>query len=255
VTRRRPTAAALAAAIGVVGACGGAGTGGRAALDVFAAASLTEALTALAPSFEAVHPGVEVRFTFGSSSALARQVADGAPADVLATADEATMAPLIADGRVHDPAIVARNRLTIAVVPGNPLGVAGLADLARPGLTVVLCAPEAPCGRLARAALGAAGITVRPASSEENVKAVLSRVTLGEADAGVVYVTDLRAVGGRAEAVAIDAAVAADPALQAVYPMAEVAGADQATAARAFVAFSRSAAGQRSFGAAGFLPP
>lgn len=251
---RRPQVA-LALALVVAGGCGGGGTGGRAVLDVFAAASLTEALTALSPAFEAGSPGVDVRFTFGSSSALARQIEDGAPADVFASADEATMARVVATGRATDPKVVARNRLAIAVAPGNPLGVGRLADLARPDLTVVLCAPDVPCGRLARAALGAAGVAVRPASLEENVKAVLARVTLGEADAGMVYVTDVRAAGGRAEAVAVDAAVVADPALEAVYPMAVVAGADPALAARAFVAFTRSAAGQRFLAAAGFRRP
>jgi len=166
-------------------------------LTVLAAASLTEAFTELGRTFEAGRPGASVAFTFAASSTLARQVVEGSPGDVLATADEATMARVVDAGRAATaPVVFARNRLALAVAAGNPERVTGLADLTRPGLTVVLCAPEVPCGRAAAQALDRAGVAgVRPASLEENVKAVVSRVALGEADAGIVFATDVRAAG------------------------------------------------------------
>ncbi len=165
-------------------------------LRVLAAASLTEAFGELARTFEARHSDVALTFSFAASSALARQVVEGAPGDVLATADQATMAHVVAAGRAATgPTLFARNRLAVAVAPGNPRRIDGLADLARPGLTVVLCAPEVPCGQAAAQVLGAAAVEVRAASLEEHVKAVVSRVALGEADAGLAYATDVRAPG------------------------------------------------------------
>lgn len=223
-----------------------------AVVDVFAAASLTDALSEVATAFEAAEPGVSVDLTFGGSATLARQIALGAPADVFVPADEATMADVVGSGHAAGPAVVARNRLAIVVAAGNPEGVERLADLARPGLAVVLCAPEVPCGRLAAAALERAGVVVPAVSQEQDVKAVLSRVALGEADAGIVYTTDLRSAGDRVGGVAVDAALAADPALEAVYPMAVTTGADPRPAAQAFVDFTRSPAGQRILADAGF---
>jgi len=233
--------------------CGGGG--GPRVLEVFAAASLTEVLTALAPGFEAAHPGTEVRFSFAGSSALARQVEDGASADVVATADEVTMAGLVEGGYVEAPRVVARNRLAVVVAAGNPEGVDGLADLARPGLTVVVCAGEVPCGRLAAAALRRAGVVVRPASVEEDVKAVVARVTLGEADAGLAYASDVVAAGDRVAAVPLGPGLADDPTLQAVYPMAATVDGRSRRLARAFVEYLGSPAGRRALVAAGLLAP
>ena len=150
-------------------------------VDVFAAASLREAFTAVAAAFERGHPGVDVRLSFAGSQVLAAQVRQGAPADVLATADVASIRGVVA----HQ--VLAHNRLAV-VGPG----MRTLADLARPGVRVVLAAPEVPAGRAARAALQAAGVTVRPVSLEDSVAGVVTKVRLGEADAGIAYATDLR---------------------------------------------------------------
>lgn len=251
----------MAAAAAVPGACGRTGGGSGDVLEVFAASSLTEALTELAPVFEATQPGTEVRLTFGGSSALALQIEQGAPADVFVAADEPTMAALVESGTAGQPHVVARNRLAIVVAAGNPQRIGRLADLARSGLGVVLCAPGVPCGRLAAAALDKAGVVVRPVSLEANVKAVVARITLGQADAGLVYATDVRAAGPRAEGVPLDASLVGDRSLEAAYPMAVIVGhgggtgGERRAVARAFVAFTRSAPGQRFLAAAGFLPP
>ncbi len=221
-------------------------------MRVFAASSLTDGFGAMAEAFEAAHPGLRVTFSFAASSALAQQVAAGAPADVVATADEVTMRTLTDNGEAIDPRTVARNRLTILVGRGNPRRITGLADLARPNTVVVLCAPEVPCGRLTRAALHAAGVNVEPESHEENVRAVAAKVVLGEADAGIVYATDARAVGDDAEPVEVD--IAARPELEAVYAIAVTRKAENPAGARAWVDFVLSAEGQAVLGRMGFLP-
>jgi len=248
--RARPAAAALVAL--ALAGCGGGGGGSR-RLTVLAASSLTEVFSELGRQFERAHPGVEVAFGFASSSSLAEQVVQGAPADVFAAADEASMARAVAAGRARDPRVVARNRLAIVVAPGNPAGLSSLADLARPGLVVVLCAPEAPCGRLAAAALDRAGVALEPASREPNVKAVVAKVVLGEADAGIAYETDVRAAGARVQGVAV--AGVDDPSLEAVYATAVVAGTADAPLARSWVDFVASPAGQAALARAGFRTP
>jgi molybdate transport system substrate-binding protein len=254
MTRRAALVVLAAVAVVVVAGCGDGGSTAtpRTTLTVLAASSLTEAFGALVPAFEAAHPGVDVRARFGASSALAAQIESGGPGDVVVTADEATMSGLVRDGRAATALVVARNRLAIVVEKGNPKRVGGLADLARDDLVVVLCAPEVPCGRYARLALDRAGVTVRPRSLEENVKAVVAKVTLGEADAGIVYTTDVRAAAGEADGVSI--AGADDPALLATYPAAVAAGSKAGDAAREFVEFLASPRGQRLFARAGFLP-
>ncbi|MDP8936782.1 MAG: molybdate ABC transporter substrate-binding protein [Actinomycetota bacterium] len=238
-------ALAVVAVLALAGAaCGVADPPGT--LRVLAAASLTEAFDELARTFEARHPDVTVALSSGASSALARQVVDGAPGDVLATADEATMALVVAAGRVvSGPTVFALNRLAVAVARGNPRGITGLADLARPGLTVVLCAPEVPCGRAAAEALEAAAVDLRPASFEEHVKAVVSRVSLGEADAGLAYATDVRAPG--VEGVAVDDAHNVTTA----YPVAVL---RDTAAARAWVDHVQSPEGRQVLARFGFAP-
>jgi molybdate transport system substrate-binding protein len=223
-------------------------------IDVFAASSLTEVFTEIGKQFEQANPDLEVRFTFGGSSALAQQLLDGAPADVFASADPADLAKVVGPDRGKGSrAVFARNRLSIIVGPGNPQGVHGLADLAKPGLDVVLCAPEVPCGSLAAAALAKAGVTVRPKSLEPNVKAVVAKVTLGEADAGIVYQTDVKAAGAKAAGVAVDNAD--DPALQAVYAMLPTNNSTHPTEGRRWVIHVRSEAAQAVLARYGFLPP
>jgi molybdate transport system substrate-binding protein len=173
-------------------------------VTVLAAASLTEPFTALATAYERDHPSVDVVLSTGSSTTLADQVAEGAPADVLATASRAALDRLPADrGGVTAPVTIARNTLAIATPAGNPARVDGLADLARPGLEVVLCASTAPCGAAADAVLARAGVSVPGASREIDARATLAKVRLGEADAAVVYRSDVVSAGRAVTGVAL----------------------------------------------------
>lgn len=208
---RRPArlAAAGLAAAGLVlplAGCAGPGGdgGGDRTLTVLAAASLTEVFGDLATTFEREHPGVDVRTSFGSSTDLAEQAADGAPGDVLATADPTAMQVATDAGVVTDPQTFATNSLVIVVPPGNPAGIRSLDDLA--GTTWVRCADEVPCGRVAAAVLDDAGVDAEPASLEEDVKAALEKVTTGEADAALVYTTDGVAAGDAVRSIAVPGA-------------------------------------------------
>jgi molybdate transport system substrate-binding protein len=220
-----------------------------AALLAAAATSLTEAFDEIGRRFEAAHPGVRVRFGYDASSTLVRQVVAGAPAGVLATADELTMQQAVDGGGVDAPAVFARNRLALVVRHGNPEGIRSLADLARPGLVVVLCA-EVPCGRLGRHALERAGVRAQPRSLEPNVKGVVSKVLLGEADAGIAYVTDVMAAAGAVEGVPVPD----HHNVVAIYPIAVARAAPDRAAADAFVAYVRSPAGQSVLERFGFQP-
>jgi molybdate transport system substrate-binding protein len=203
-------------------------------LLVFAAASLTDAFTEIETAFEAEHPEVAVTFNFGPSSGLADAIVQGAPADVFASASGTQMDNLTEPGLVADePTVFARNLLQIAVEPGNPLGIRALADLARPDVTLVLAAPEVPAGEFAREALAKAGVQASPASEEVDVRAVLSKVALGEADAGVVYVTDVLVAGDEVDGVAIPE----EQNVVAGYPIGALTESPNPEAAQAFVAF------------------
>lgn len=230
--------------------CGGASESaeGR-TLTVLAAASLTETFTALAETFESTHPGVKVRLSFGGSSTLAQQILQGAPADVFAAAGPATMKP-VTEARLTagEPRVFARNRLVIAVPPGNPGRVHALRDLAGRKLKVVVCAPQVPCGDAAQRALRAADVEVTPASQEQDVKAVLTKVLLGEADAGLVYRTDVRSAGGRVEGIEFpEAAEAIND-----YPIAALAEAPRPKLAREFIDLVLSPQGRKTLTEAGF---
>lgn len=219
---------------------------------VFAAASLAEAFTALGDAFAATHPPAFAEQSFAGSPALVAQIESGAPAEVIATADAVNMKKLEAAGLLASaPATFARNRLEIVVERGNPMGVKGLADLARPDLIVILAAPAVPAGRYARDALRSAGVAVAPRSLEPSAKAVLNKVALGEADAGVVYATDVRAAGDRVSGVAVPDA----PNVIASYPIALVKQSEVRSDARAFVAFVLSDEGRAILARFGFLPP
>jgi molybdate transport system substrate-binding protein len=234
---------------------GDARDGAAGHVNVFAAASLTEVFTELGKAFEADHPGVEVTFNFAGSSALAEQVNQGAPADVLVTADESTMKKVVDAGNATGRTTLARNRLAILVEKGNPTGITRLADLARPGVTFVLCVPEVPCGRFGAAALKRARVTTPPASLEENVKAVVAKVTLGEADAGIVYVTDVKGAGGRATGIDIDIDLSDDPSLEAVYQAAITEQVGNEQLAKAWIEFVLSDEGRSVLSSYGFLVP
>ena len=171
---------------------------------MFAAASLTESFTEVGEAFTAANPDATATFSFDASSALVQQITEGAPADVFASADTANMDKLTDAGlNGSEPVIFATNLLTIIVAPGNPLGITGVADLANTDIKTVICAPEVPCGNYANQIFTAAGVTVTPVSLEQNVRGVVTKVTAGEADAGIVYVTDVTAAGDAADMVEI----------------------------------------------------
>ena len=203
--RRAPAVVGLAVALVVpLAACGGGGDGADGGeLTVLAAASLTDVFAELAQGFEDEQDAT-VTFSFGSSTDLAEQVADGAPGDVLATADATSMGVAEAAGVTGEVTTFATNVLTIVTPPGNPAGVEDLGDLA--GTTWVRCADEAPCGKVAAAVLADNRVTAEPVSLEEDVRATLDKVASGEAEAGLVYATDAVAAGDRVEAVAIPGA-------------------------------------------------
>ena len=243
-------AAALAtASCGSDGATGEDGTPPD--VTVFAAASLTAAFTDLGDAFTAATPGAEVTFSFAGSSELVAQLREGAPAGVFASADLANMAVLTdADLVDGEPEVFATNAAAIIVEAGNPRGVTGVADLANDDLVVVQCAPEVPCGAYAEQVYANAGVTVMPSSLEQNVKAVATKVLLGEADAGLVYRTDVLEAGDGADGVTIPD----DVNVVAEYPIALVADAPAPLGGRAFIDFVLSAAGQRILVDHGFGP-
>jgi molybdate transport system substrate-binding protein len=263
----RRAAALLAAgmlAAGLAG-CGGYAPGGAAApgadngepgvegaITVFAAASLKATFTALAEEFEARHPGTDVTLNFAGSSDLVTQISQGAPADVFASADVANMDKL-ADAQLIDGAATdfATNVLQIAVPPSNPASIGAFADLAAPGVMVVVCAPQVPCGAATEAVEKAAGTTLAPVSEESSVTDVLGKVVSGEADAGLVYVTDVEAAAGKALGIPFAEAG------QAVntYPLATVGTSRNKAAARAFVDLVTGPEGRKVLNDAGFGTP
>lgn len=260
----RPThvlsAATLAATLVAAAGCGGIGTGsgGSASagktrtLVVFAAASLTGTFTRLGKTFEAAHPGVSVKFNFGGSSSLAQQITQGAPADVFASANPATMKTVTDAGdAAGSPQVFVRNRLEIAVPPGNPGRVTALKDLTNPRLKVVECAPQVPCGAAARKALASAHLTVKPVSEEQDVKGALTKVELNEADAALVYRTDVKAAAGKVTGIDFPAAANAIN----DYPIVTLAKAPQPALARRFVELVRSGQGRSVLTRAGFEAP
>jgi len=216
---------------------------------VLAAASLTETFTQLGAEFEAENPGVTVIFSFGASSALAQQVVSGAPGDLFASASPTTMATVTDAGLARgEPVVFVRNRLQIAVPTGNPGGVTGLADFADADLTIALCAEEAPCGAAAAKAFTAAGITPAPDTLEQDVKATLTKVELGEVDAALVYRTDVRAAADTVEG--INFPESGDAIND--YPIVLLADAPNAEAAQAFLDYVLSEVGLQVLADAGF---
>ncbi|MEU8899826.1 molybdate ABC transporter substrate-binding protein [Nocardia sp. NPDC048505] len=247
------TAAALALTAGLV-ACGsdetnnaGGEIGGT--VTVFAAASLTETFTKLGKDFEAAHPGVTVKYSFGASSALAEQIKQGAPADVFASAAPANMQQVVDAGAVQgQPATFVNNRLEIAVPKGNPGKITGLADFGKTEPRIALCAEQVPCGAAAKKVFEAAGITPQPDTREQDVKAVLTKVTLDEVDAALVYRTDVQAAGAKVEGIEFPESAKAVNA----YPIAPLAKAPNAKTAAAFVEFIKSEQAKKVFADAGF---
>jgi molybdate transport system substrate-binding protein len=265
VIRRRATAAVLTAALLVpLAACGnddtekdsGASTAPgatnaapQADLTVLAASSLTDVFETAATAYETAHPGTRITFSFAGSQELVAQVSQGSPADVLVTADTKSMDKVKDDAGT--PTIIAKNRLVIATGKGNPHKVGELKDLADTKLKVVLAAPEVPVGKYSRQILDAQNVTVKPVSQEPNVRAVLSKVELGEADAGLVYKTDAESAEDKVDAVEIPDAQNA----VAEYPAATLKGSENPEAAAAFVAWLSSPEGQKILQDAGFQKP
>lgn len=221
-------------------------------LVVFAAASLTAAFDEIGAAFMTENPDVTVTFNYAGSSDLVTQINEGAPADVFASADAANMTKLTDAGNNGGQAeIFVRNTPQIIVGKGNPKAIATVADLAEPDTIVVLCAPEVPCGKYAATILSNAQVTVTPKSQEQNVKAVVTKVAAGEADAGIVYATDVIAAGDAAEGVDIPD----DINVVAEYPIVTTTGSTNPDAAAAFVEFVSAEQGQKILASYGFLQP
>lgn len=255
-------AAVSAAALGLLAACGG-GTesggqpapGGQAQggpLTVFAAASLTDVFQQLERPFEQANPGTDVTFSFAGSSTLAQQINQGAPAGVFASADQNNMKKVTDTANTQgQPTVFATNTLQIATAPGNPKGIRSLEDLARPGQRVVVCAPQVPCGSAAEKVEQAAGVTIQPVSEEQDVKAVQNKVETGNADAGLIYKTDVTAAKGKVTGVDFPQAS------QAVnqYPIAVLKNAQNPELAQKWIQFVTGDQGRQVVQAAGFGTP
>lgn len=251
----------VAAALALLAACG-AGTRSSSSpsatgpavkgnLTVFAAASLTGAFNDAKTRLTAANPGLDLNYNFAGSNALVAQIQQGAPADVFASADQRNMQKLVDGGQVEPPVTFARNRLQIAVAAGNPKGIFDLADLAHPGVSIVLCAQGVPAGDYTRQVLAAQGITLTPKSLETDVKSALAKVTSGEADATVVYVTDVAAGGPKVQGVSVPDADQPD----ITYPIAVLKATKNHAAAQAFVESAVSGDVQNALEAAGFSKP
>ncbi|HYP43952.1 MAG TPA: molybdate ABC transporter substrate-binding protein [Propionibacteriaceae bacterium] len=221
-------------------------------LTVFAAASLRKTFSSLGERFQVTHPETKVAFSFAGSSDLVSQLQNGAPADVFAAADTKTM-DLVVDSQLvaGAPVPFATNTLTLAVQPGNPQQLNSLADLTRPGVQLVICAPAVPCGAATARVQQLARVRLRPVSEESSVADVLNKVATGEADAGIVYRTDVGSAGNSVSEVTIPQARRAVN----TYPIATLAGGAQQALARDFVALVTGPEGQQVLRDAGFGRP
>lgn len=229
----------------------GGGAGSSATLTVFAAASLKESFTSIANDFETAHPGVTVTLNFGPSSGLASQILAGAPADVFASASQKNMDQVTTSGAATAPVVFATNAMAIALPPTNPGHITALTDLARADIKVAVCQSAVPCGVGAAQVFTKAKINVTPVTQEADVKAVLTKVQLGEVDAGIVYVTDLTAAGDKVKGLDI----ATDLNYSTAYPIATLTKAANPSLAADFVAAVTSASGRKVLQAAGFAAP
>jgi len=265
--RRRTTLAiaAFAALTTLVSGCGssndssGSSSGSKSAeaskvtgtITVLAAASLTESFNTIAKDFEDENPGATVKISFGASSALAEQINQGAPADVFASAAVKNMQQVTDAGNANKPTTFVQNTMQIAVPPSNPANVTKLADLAKSDVKVALCQSQVPCGVVAAEVFKNAGITVTPVTEEQDVKSTLTKVELGEVDAGVVYTTDVKAAGDKVKGIEIPDDVNATT----DYPIATLKNAPNADGAKAFMDYVLSDAGIKVLQQAGFSKP
>ncbi len=235
------------------GSAGGSPSSGPpTTVTVFAAASLKTTFTTLGQQFESSHAGAEVTFSFGGSSDLVTQLQQGAPGDVFASADTTSMDKASADDLVKaSPVNFASNTLAIAVPPDNPAMITSFADLARAGVKVVVCAPQVPCGAATQKVEAATGVDITPVSEESSVTDVLNKVTSGEADAGLVYKTDVQTAGDKVLGVPFPESSEAVN----VYPIAVLAGSEDAELAQEFVDLVTGDAGRQVLADAGFGKP
>jgi molybdate transport system substrate-binding protein len=253
------SAGACAAAVSLVAACGSSGPSTssgsgqvKGTVVVFAAASLTNAFNKIGTQFQKAHPGVSVKFNYAGSSSLATSIKQGAPADVFASADTTNMKTVTsANLATGQPTTFAKNKLEIMVDKGNPMKIKNIDQLANPKVKVAVCAPSVPCGKYSTEIFDKANITVKPVTEETSVTGVVTKITLGEADAGIVYVTDVKAAGNQATGVPIPPKqnVTAD------YPIVELKNAPNSTASKSFMQYVNSPAGQDVLRSYGFLPP
>ena len=227
---------------------GGNSTAVSGSITVLAAASLTDTFRTIADQFEAMHPGVSITFSFGASSDLATEIQQGNPADVFAAASIKTMTQV--GSAATRPANFATNTMEIATPPGNPKHIKTVADLAKSGIKVAVCDVAVPCGAVTKQVFDNATVTVQPTAREQDVRSTLTVVESGEVDAGVVYVTDVKAAGSRVTAVAIPADINATT----TYPISVLKDAHNAALAHAFVDYVLSAAGQKVLRDAAFAP-
>jgi molybdate transport system substrate-binding protein len=251
----RARRASLAVAIAAVAACGGGGdegssgsgdasgggSGASGEITVYAAESLTDPFTAIGPSFESVYENVTTKFNFDVSQTLVQGIEDGAAVDVFASADQANMDDFVAAGlNGAEPVTFATSEMTIVVPIDNPNDVADVADLANPDLDVVLCAEESPCGSYAKQVLDAAGVTVTPSNTVTNTSEIVAAVEQGDADAGIIYATDVSAAGD-----ATTVPIREDVNVEVEYLIAPVAGSANEQVAQDFVEYVMGPEGQQ----------
>jgi len=220
-------------------------------ITVFAAASLQGAFTTIGKQFESAHPGTSVKFSFGASSSLAQEITSGSPADVFASASPQNMDQVVSAGDASKSATFAQNVMEVAVPPSNPAHVSSVSDLANSSVKTALCQPQVPCGFTAQKVFSNSKITVRPVTQQPDVKSVLTQVELNNVDAGMVYVTDVKAAGSKVMGVTIPAGQNASTA----YPIATINSSKNKATAEAFSAYVTSPAGQKVLSADGFQKP
>ena len=246
------TSKAASAGASAASSAAASATAGTTAITVFAAASLQGSFTQIGQQFERAHPGARVTFSFGPSSGLATQIINGAPASVFASAAPANMTQVVKAGQtLNSPSNFAKNKMEVAVPPGNPAGVTSVTNLSKSAVKVALCQPQVPCGVVARDVFKNAGISVKPVTLQPDVKSVLTQVELGNVDAGMVYVTDVKAAGTKVKGVAVPSGDNAST----LYPIATLKGASDKTVANEFVAYVMGPQGQHVLAQDGFEKP
>jgi molybdate transport system substrate-binding protein len=245
-------AGATSSAASAASSAAASATGSTTAITVFAAASLQGAFTQIGKQFERAHPGAHVTFSFGPSSGLATQIINGAPASVFASAAPANMTQVVKAGQtLNSPSNFAKNKMEVAVPPNNPAKVTSVDNLSKSSVKVALCQPQVPCGTVAAQVFKNAGIKVTPVTRQPDVKSVLTQVELGNVDAGMVYVTDVKAAGSKVKGIAVPSGDNAST----LYPIATLKDASNKTVANEFVAYVMGPQGEHVLAQDGFEKP